>query len=215
MPVPFYLSRVHFPVTTLGPGHRLCIWFQGCSIRCPGCVSMDTWATGRHETTVDALLQSITPWLMQADGITISGGEPFDQPDALRELLVGLRARSATDVLVYSGHALEHLDLEHFDGLIDALISDPFRIGQPQTLTLRGSDNQRLTCFTPLGHARFGRLKHKLASGERTLDIMFDDPDGQVFLAGIPERGDLRRLAALLEGQGHIISTTEDARDHE
>ncbi len=213
-PIPLYLSRVHFPVTTLGPGQRLCIWFQGCSIRCPGCVSMDTWAIGRHETTVEALLQEISPWLIQADGITISGGEPFDQPEALRALLGGLRARCATDVLVYSGHALEHLPLEPFAGLIDALISDPFRIEQPQTLTLRGSDNQRLTCLTPLGNARFGQFEHKLASGERTLDIMFDAPDGQVFLAGIPARGDLRRLAALLEGQGHIINTTEDVRDH-
>lgn len=176
---------------------------------------MDTWATGRHETTVDAVLHSIDPWLIQADGVTISGGEPFDQPDALRELLVGLRARSSTDVLVYSGHALERLALDPFDGLIDALISDPFRIEQPQTLTLRGSDNQRLTCLTPLGHARLGQFRHKLSSGERTLDIMFDDPDGQVFLAGIPARGDLRRLAALLEGQGHTISTTEDVRGHE
>ena len=41
------ISRLHFPVTTLGPGHRIGIWFQGCSIRCEGCLSMDTWAPGR------------------------------------------------------------------------------------------------------------------------------------------------------------------------
>lgn len=37
------LSRMHFPVTTLGPGDRIGIWFQGCSIRCTGCISKDTW----------------------------------------------------------------------------------------------------------------------------------------------------------------------------
>ena len=36
------LSRMHFPVTTLGPGNRIGIWVQGCTIRCPGCVSADT-----------------------------------------------------------------------------------------------------------------------------------------------------------------------------
>ena len=41
---PISLSRLHFPVTTLGPGRRIGIWFQGCSIRCPGCISADTWA---------------------------------------------------------------------------------------------------------------------------------------------------------------------------
>ena len=42
------LSRVHFPVTTLGPGQRLGLWFQGCSIRCAGCISADTWGPGKH-----------------------------------------------------------------------------------------------------------------------------------------------------------------------
>ncbi|MCT5046402.1 radical SAM protein, partial [Pseudomonas aeruginosa] len=27
----------------MGTGRRLGIWFQGCSIRCPGCISADTW----------------------------------------------------------------------------------------------------------------------------------------------------------------------------
>lgn len=40
------LSRLHFPVTTLGPGRRIGVWFQGCSIRCAGCISRDTWETG-------------------------------------------------------------------------------------------------------------------------------------------------------------------------
>ena len=39
--------------------------------------------------------------------------------------------------------------------------------------------------------------------------------NGEIFLAGIPARGDLKRLAALLESQGHTINTTEDARDYE
>ena len=81
------LSRIHFPVTTLGPGRRIGIWFQGCSIRCPGCISMDTWAPGRGITTIDEVVSAIAQWIPTADGITISGGEPFDQPVALIELL--------------------------------------------------------------------------------------------------------------------------------
>ncbi|WP_461325238.1 4Fe-4S cluster-binding domain-containing protein [Bradyrhizobium diazoefficiens] len=46
MTIRISVSRIHFPVTTLGPGRRLGIWFQGCSIRCPGCISMDTWMEG-------------------------------------------------------------------------------------------------------------------------------------------------------------------------
>ena len=62
------LSRVHFPVTTLGPGRRLGIWFQGCSIRCPGCISADTWGPGRRRIALARLLADIQPWLEQAEG---------------------------------------------------------------------------------------------------------------------------------------------------
>ena len=44
------VSRLHFPVTTLGPGRRAAIWLQGCSIHCRGCVSRDTWAPAASMT---------------------------------------------------------------------------------------------------------------------------------------------------------------------
>jgi anaerobic ribonucleoside-triphosphate reductase activating protein len=211
--IPLFLSRVHYPVTTLGPGRRVCIWFQGCSIRCPGCVSLDTWAPRKNGTTVERVMSAISPWLADAEGITISGGEPFDQRAALHALLTELRAQSSADILVYSGYAREAIDLTEFAGLIDALIADPYHRDQPQTLALRGSDNQRLTCLTPLGAARFAPFQDRIVADEKTLDVMFDGPDGEIFLAGIPRRGDLKRFAALLESQGHRIHTTEDARD--
>ncbi len=99
------LSRMHFPVTTLGPGRRIGIWLQGCSIRCPGCISADTWGPGHRRLSLEQLLEQITPWLHEAEGITISGGEPFDQFDALRSLLEGLRRLSELDILVYSGYS--------------------------------------------------------------------------------------------------------------
>ncbi len=37
------LNKAHWPVTVLGPGRRIGLWVQGCSIHCPGCVSQDTW----------------------------------------------------------------------------------------------------------------------------------------------------------------------------
>lgn len=124
---------MHFPVTTLGPGQRLGIWFQGCSIRCSGCISADTWGPGRTVVDVASLLEQVAPWLHEADGITISGGEPFDQFDALLQMLVGLRQRTAADILVYSGHPLETLQpmLDQARDLIDAVISDPTLNMQP------------------------------------------------------------------------------------
>jgi len=208
------LSRVHFPVSTLGPGRRLGLWFQGCSIRCPGCVSMDTWARGTDSTSVSALLIRLGPTLDEADGVTVTGGEPFDQSEALGELLRGVRIRSGADILVYSGYPFEALEpsLSAMNGLIDCVISDPFEREAPQTRALRGSDNQRLRPLTPLGRERFAAFERPLGPEDRALDAMFDDTTGEVFLAGIPRRGDMRRLTALLVGSGHVASTTEDRR---
>ena len=205
------ISRVHFPVTALGPGRRLGIWMQGCSIRCPGCISADTWAEGRGVVALASLIESLEPWLTEADGITISGGEPFDQANALSELLAAVRSRTAADILVYSGYAFEmiapHVLLMH--GLIDVLISDPYLVDAPQTFALRGSDNQRLHALTPLGETRFGELASARAT-DRALDIMFDD-DGGAWLAGIPRRGDWERLQRQLKAMGASFATSMDA----
>lgn len=209
-----FLSRIHFPVTTLGPGQRIGIWLQGCSIRCPGCISLDTWAAGRHPTDLASVLQTLSAYLPVADGLTVSGGEPFDQLPALRALLEAWRSRHRGDVLVYSGYSLERLQplLNDFHGLIDALMTDPFVQTASDRLALRGSDNQRLTPLTELGERVYVPLMAAECEESRRLDIMFDDERGEVFLAGIPRRGDLARLQALLGAAGHTIVTTEDCR---
>ena len=207
------LSRLHFPVTTLGPGRRIGVWLQGCSIRCPGCISMDTWAERRGATTVVAVMTALRPWLGDAEGITVSGGEPFDQPVALRALLAALRAESAIDVFVYSGHPFEKIaeDVNAMHGLIDALMSDPFERETPQTLVLRGSDNQRLHLLTELGRRRFGDFDRDIADSERRFDIMVDE-DGSAWLAGIPAPDDFARLRDALAAAGHDAATSEDRR---
>lgn len=208
---PLALSRMHYPVTTLGPGQRLGIWFQGCSIRCAGCVSMDTWTTVAATTTVEQVLAAAGAALAAADGVTVSGGEPFDQPEALEQLLLGIRARTNRDILVFSGHPVERLSpwLVRFDGLIDCIIADPFDASVPQTLALRGSDNQRMLFLTSLGRERFARFDRSLVPTDRVLDVLFDDETGEVFLAGIPRPGDMRRLATILGEASHMAVTTE------
>jgi anaerobic ribonucleoside-triphosphate reductase activating protein len=205
------LSRVHFPVTSLGPGRRLGIWFQGCSIRCPGCISADTWSTGHGDTTLEELLAQVSKYLPHAEGVTISGGEPFEQPDALVALLSALRQRTDVDILVYSGHPIESLTqtLTEASGLIDALITDPFELHSAHLRPLRGSDNQRMHFLTALGRERFTQFERPLTAQDKALDIMFDE-DGSVWFAGIPGRGDFQRLRDLLNDEGHLVQISAD-----
>jgi anaerobic ribonucleoside-triphosphate reductase activating protein len=204
------LSRVHFPVTTLGPGRRLAIWLQGCSIRCPGCISSDTWVARTPDLEVSELLERIGPWLQECDGVTVSGGEPFEQPDALGHFLREVRRSKDTNVLVYSGRPLEELRAHPLiqERLIDCLISDPFDSREPQTKHLRGSDNQRMSLLTPRGEEVFGGLDRPATDADRRLDVMFDH-GGAVWLAGIPSRGDMAKLQLILEGEGTYLRTTE------
>lgn len=206
------ISRVHFPVTTLGPGQRLGIWFQGCSIRCPGCISVDTWSVNADRIPVAEVLAGVAAYAGMADGITISGGEPFEQPDGLGELLRGLRQilRPGSDVLVYSGLAFASLMpwLTNWQGLVDAVISEPFDLSAPQTKPLMGSDNQTLHTLSDLGRLRFGEFQRPRDGRDDRLDVMVDG-DGTAWMAGIPRRGDLERLQKLLAAQGIASRTTE------
>jgi anaerobic ribonucleoside-triphosphate reductase activating protein len=206
-----FISRLHFPVTTLGPGRRIGIWLQGCSIRCPGCISANTWAPNKGQATVEGVMAHLAEWLPAAEGITISGGEPFDQPEALVALLAALRRTTSADILVYSGKSIEQLVpvLRNVTEFIDALISDPFDLNAPQTMPLRGSDNQRLHLFTAVGIDRFSAYSQPSEKQDKSLDVMFD-PDGSVWFAGIPKRGDFLRLQELLTNQGHRVHISAD-----
>ncbi|MEM1058352.1 MAG: 4Fe-4S single cluster domain-containing protein [Verrucomicrobiota bacterium] len=204
------LNKLHFPVTTLGFGRRVGIWFQGCSIRCPGCISHDTWEAGaEHEIPLEDVMAALAPWLAHADGVTISGGEPFDQPEALFELVGAIRRGFAGDVLAYSGHSFDRLEEEHSGilGRLDVLISEPYRLREAQTRWLRGSDNQRLHLLSALGRERYGdRADAQAWPRQRRLDLM--EQNGELWLAGIPAPGMLGQLEGALAARGHRVAQT-------
>ena len=75
------INKAHYPVTVLGPGQRIGIWFQGCRIHCPGCVSQDTWAAdpGKrmplHELKIDKGFVQAGALDRQAIDAMMSGNE--------------------------------------------------------------------------------------------------------------------------------------------
>jgi anaerobic ribonucleoside-triphosphate reductase activating protein len=104
--VKLQLARMAYPVTSLGPGRRVALWVSGCGMRCRGCITPDLWdmAAGRA-VEVDRVLQRILALDLPLDGITLSGGEPFDQPAPLGWLLRRVRAvRPDWSSLVFSGY---------------------------------------------------------------------------------------------------------------
>jgi len=136
------------------------------------------------------------------------------QPRVLFALLTKLRGLTRTDILVFTGYPLEKIgcDLADMDGMIDALVTDPFEHATPQTLALRGSDNQRLHFLTALGGERFSSYDRTADDRDRAVGLMLDDK-GAVWLAGIPARHDFHRLQHILQSGGHRLSISEDRRE--
>lgn len=200
------INKIHFPVTALGYGRRLGIWTQGCSIRCPGCVSHDTWESDPARLIeIDALLSGVEPWLTEADGVTISGGEPFDQPEALRALLDALHEGKAGDILVYSGYSHAHLSARFGVILerVDLLISEPFVASASDRLAFRGSDNQRCWLLTERARRLYSAtLNEDVWPETRRMDVVIDD-DSAVWMAGIPRRGEMETMLARLATMGY------------
>jgi len=204
------ISRLHFPVTVLGPGTRVGIWMQGCGIGCSGCMARDTWASsGGTGMPVTELLSICQAWFDRgATGVTISGGDPFDQPEPLAAILVGLRniVRSAAaeiDVLCYSGRGLSWLQRRHPEilSLIDALVPEPYRPEAGAGGPWRGSGNQPLILLSELAQRRY--TPEVLADGARRLQLAVDD-DG-IWMIGVPGPGDMDRLTSTLESRGLIL----------
>jgi len=65
--------------------------------------------------------------------------------------------------------------------------------------------------MTPLGRARFESFDRTIDESDRSFDVMFDE-NGDVWLAGIPARGDFRRLRNILEDGGSTLGISEDKR---
>lgn len=138
-------------VRTLGPGVRYALWVQGCPRRCPGCVAPEAQALdGGTALETGALAWEIL--LSGAEGLTISGGEPFLQAEALAELIRTVRRKRDLGVIVYTGYVYEELLADPAARALleetDLLIDGPYVKELDDGKSLRGSSNQRVLTLT-------------------------------------------------------------------
>ena len=151
-----YLNIYKFlPITEVeGPGKRACIWVQGCSIRCEKCALPQTWSKAEGQrVSVDELADKIVG-IEGIEGVTFTGGEPFDQPKAVFELALKLK-EAGLSIIIFTGYELEYI-LDSKDklwqdlvSLVDILIDSPYVYEKSDfSRPLVGSSNQRYHFLT-------------------------------------------------------------------
>ena len=116
-----------------GPGHRFALWVQGCSLRCAGCCNPEMFDARRgRDHTIEELLARVPATV---EGVTLLGGEPFEQAVAAAGFARGARARGLT-VMVFSGYTLAELgtraDAAALLGATDLLVDGRYDRTRPE-----------------------------------------------------------------------------------
>lgn len=183
----------------MGPGVRACLWVAGCSIGCIGCatpefIPRDSGTERTVERACNAIDRAIDAHGIE--GVSFSGGEPFEQAAALAEVARHVRARGLS-VLSWSGYRHERLVSDRAPAGANALLAELdvlidgayVAAKMPGSGPLRGSSNQRII-----------RLTDRYAESDftdRVLEARFGD-DGKLVFTGVDDTGAMRTFLRLM-----------------
>lgn len=132
-----------------GYGYRTVVFLQGCNLHCSGCHNRSTWDIDKG-TSIDVKeLAAILKEKSLNKKITISGGEPLLQKEALVELLEELKD---CDLCLYTGHEIEEVPEEILKYLKYIKVGRFILEERTTTTPFVGSKNQR-----------FARIRHEEA----------------------------------------------------
>lgn len=177
-----------------GPGLRFCIWVQGCSRHCPGCMARETWShDGGIATDTKLLFEQIvdTP---KIEGVTFLGGEPFEQAEALGVLAKKIQ-HAGLSVTTFTGFTYKELlvlNNSHVAQLIAAtdLLIDGSFLREQFSLTRPwiGSSNQQFHFLS----SRYN--EDDLSEARNQIEVRID-LDGKALVNGM---GDFSKIKELL-----------------
>ncbi len=189
------LNISHYVLKTrvLGPFVRSALWVSGCCFNCKGCLAKEMNARAPSEADADGLAE-IFAQADDTEGITISGGEPFLQADALCEMIGRIRGVRDYGVIAYTGFTIEELEGRNDAGTkrlldsVDILIDGRYEAGLDDGKPYRGSSNQRILCLTERYADSYDEyyLKH----GSRNMEIVIGRDF--TYMVGVPSKAGLK-----------------------
>ena len=186
------VSRILYPITTLGPGNRVVVWTAGCSKACPRCENPELWhSTSEQEISPEQLSKKLIQISKAYDVhcLTMTGGDPLEQAEELLSLLKLLRP-FYSDVLVYTGYTFQEIEasftseqLEQLKALMDVMIDGRYEDRKnDNAVPLRGSTNQNVIF---LADNLKDTYKHYMNQGRQVQNVVYN---GNVISVGIHNR---------------------------
>ena len=160
-----------------GPGKRLLIFCQGCTIRCPGCINQHLWEFGTGQNiTANEVLELCN----DVEGVTLHGGEPLDQSKALLEIVKILKSNRKT-IILFTGYKCKELNSKEQKlvwKLADIVVSGRYVESKRNIyLQFRGSTNQRVYCHK-------GKYENYKIMDGKSVAIFRLNEDGNVIARG-------------------------------
>jgi len=134
-----------------GPGRRSVIWVQGCTLACANCFNPLTHDANDQVESVS--VQELVDWVISndVDGLTISGGEPFQQSEGVLELSRLVRI-AGLNVVILTGftkaQVLSRFCEEVLRASVDVVIAGPYVESRHLAHALRGSTNKDYLIFS-------------------------------------------------------------------
>lgn len=132
-----------------GKGLRLVVFFTGCAHRCDGCHNPKSWVmeNGQKVDTqelADYILSRLSDG--RYAGITLSGGDPYYQEEAVCELVDLLKEKIPDlNIWCYTGYTYDEIKDHLLTKKIDTLVDGPFiKTQMLPKKPFRGSANQRV-----------------------------------------------------------------------
>lgn len=181
------VARILYPIQALGPGNRVVVWTAGCKKGCSKCENPELWdSSPGQEVETGKLAERLVEMsnVYGAHEITITGGDPLEQPMDLLEVLRLIRS-SYDDVLLYTGYEWQEIELgfgplflSNLCKLVDVIVDGRYVDEKnDKGLALRGSSNQTIRFLSDGLAEKYepyiaqGRIVQNIAYGGRVISV--------------------------------------------
>ena len=125
------------------------IWTIGCKRKCVNCSNPELWEENPgKDISIETITGIIEKYKDKTDGVTITGGEPFLQPEELLSLVEKIRKIGIDDILIYTGFSFEELYenplAKKIIDLSGVIVDGEYIDELNNNVGMKGSENQRV-----------------------------------------------------------------------